>query len=149
MIVQEWWSSHQTSWRRHTLKSFPHCLFTFASLHILVFSSCFHSTFVSSFSLHSFLVCSFFSLSFKVTLYAFRFFICFVFSYITFLFLLHLFCNFFLHFQSHWIYIYHLIAMDDETMEVFVLSCLLLLIQMVQQMFQSSPTMLRSLATLE
>jgi hypothetical protein len=39
--------------------------------------------------------------------------------------------------------------MDDETMEVFVLSCLLLLIQMVQQMFQSSPTMLRSLATLE
>ncbi len=39
--------------------------------------------------------------------------------------------------------------MDDEAMDVFVLSCLLLLIQMVQQMFQSSPAMLSSLETLE
>jgi hypothetical protein len=39
--------------------------------------------------------------------------------------------------------------MDDEAIDVFILSCLLLLIQMVQQMFQSSPTMLPSLETLE
>ncbi len=56
---------------------------------------------------------------------------------------------FFLHFHIHWIYLSYLVAMDDEAMEVFVMSCLLLLIQMVQQMFQSSLAILPSLETLE
>ncbi len=46
-------------------------------------------------------------------------------------FLLHLLCKKFLHFHFHLVFFSYLVAMDDEAMEVFVLSCLLLLIQMV------------------
>jgi hypothetical protein len=45
-------------------------------------------------------------------------------------------------------YISYLVAIDDEAIDVFILSCLLLLTQMAQQMFQSSPAMLSSLETL-
>ncbi len=96
--------------------------------------------------LHSFLVCSCFALIHGdfVCIQIFRL-LC---VFLSHPFLLHL-CNFFLHFHIDWIFLSYLVAMDDEAVEVFVMSCLLLLIQLVQQMFQSSLAILPSLETLE